>query len=107
MQELKSDQLIELAGLLVTLMIFFSIDAKHRFSRKNAVAKGLFRFTSIGGGLMTAISLVVVWVETFLPDGGNTIPVLFYFVPTSLAILAALVLAIEVVFLRKGNEPDE
>lgn len=105
MEQLESEHLAEIASLLVTLMIFFSIDAKFRFRRKKTVAKEVFRTASISGGVLTVVSLAIVWVEMFLPE--KTMPALLYFVPASLAILAALVLAVEVVLLRKGSEPEE
>lgn len=105
--ELQRDQLVELAGLLVTLLIFFSIDAKYRFNRKASSTKTLFRLSSISGGIATVVALAVVWVEQFLPEDNTSIHVLAYFVPASLAILAAVVLSIEVLFLRKSPSSSE
>lgn len=100
---MEPDQLVELASLLVTLMIFFSIDAKHRFNRKPKTQKNVFHFFSIFGGIATAISFSIVWIELFLPEEDKTIHVLFYFLPSSLAVLAALVLAFELLVLRPGK----
>ncbi|MDG8251877.1 hypothetical protein OK842_11560, partial [Streptococcus pneumoniae] len=83
--ELSRDQLSEFAGLLVTLLIFFSIDAKFRFRRSDASQKTLFRVSSIVGGLAAVTALAVVWVELFLPEDNKMIHVLVYFVPASLA----------------------
>lgn len=106
MEELHGDQLVELASLIVTLMIFFSIDAKYRFKRGRSPARGLFRVTSMVGGVSTAIALTVVWVEMFLPDENKAIHMLVYFVPASIAVIAALILAIEVIFLRKDEQEN-
>lgn len=109
MQELNTTELTQVAALLVTLMVFFSIDAKFRFRRDEVIAKGVFRVTSLAGGFFTVIALLVVWIEMFLPDENGVIPVLAYFIPASIALLAALVLAVEVTFLRGifgDNEED-
>ncbi|GAA1569602.1 hypothetical protein [Leucobacter aridicollis] len=106
--ELSRDQLSEFAGLLVTLLIFFSIDAKFRFRRRDASQKTLFRVSSIVGGLAAVTALAVVWVELFLPEDNKMIHVLVYFVPASLAIIAAFVLSVEVIFMRKsGRESND
>ena len=106
--ELSRDQLSEFAGLLVTLLIFFSIDAKFRFRRSDASQKTLFRVSSIVGGLAAVTALAVVWVELFLPEDNKMIHVLVYFVPASLAIIAAFVLSVEVIFMRKsGRESND
>ncbi|MFF8818689.1 hypothetical protein ACF07D_11910 [Leucobacter sp. NPDC015123] len=101
--ELSRDQLSEFAGLLVTLLIFFSIDAKFRFRRRDSSQKALFRISSIVGGLAAVTALAVVWVELFLPEDNEMIHVLVYFVPASLAIVAAFVLSVEVIFMRKSG----
>lgn len=105
--ELTRDQLSEFAGLLVTLLIFFSIDAKFRFKRRDSSEKALFRLSSIVGGISAVTALAVVWVELFLPEDNKTIHVLVYFVPASVAIVAAFVLSVEVIFMRKVSEGDE
>ncbi|MBO1901754.1 hypothetical protein J4H92_07295 [Leucobacter weissii] len=107
LQELGTGQLVEFAGLLVTLMIFFSIDAKYRFSRTGGTARILFHGASIVGGIATAVGLVVVWIEMFLPEEDRTIHLLMYFVPASVSVLAALVLAVEVIFLRRDQSERE
>lgn len=108
MQELKAEELVELASIMVTLMIFYSIDAKFRFQRKEKTAQGLFRVVSIVGGIVTAIAALIIWVEMFLPEENKTIPVLAYFIPATIAITAALILAFEVLVLRfKDQQNDE
>lgn len=97
---MTTSELVQVAALLVTLMIFFSIDAKFRFRRDEVIAKGLFRVMSLIGGLFTVIALVIVWIEMFMPDENGLFPVLAYFIPASIAIFSALVLGIEVTFLR-------
>lgn len=99
--ELTRDQLSEFSGLLVTLLIFFSIDAKFRFKRRDKSERALFQLSSIVGGIAAVTALAVVWVELFLPEDNEMIHVLVYFVPASVAILAAFVLSVEVIFLRK------
>lgn len=55
MRIIPSDELVELIQLFVTLMIFFSIDAKHRFSKsrrnREYAAKTFFAFLSILWGI--------------------------------------------------------
>lgn len=104
--ELTRDQLSEFSGLLVTLLIFFSIDAKFRFRRQDHSEKALFRVSSIVGGIAAVTALAVVWVELFLPEDNKMIHVLVYFVPASIAIIAAFVLSVEVIFLRKSSEGE-
>lgn len=50
--------------------------------------------------MFTVLSLATVWIEIFLADENRFMHVLAYFIPASLAIVAALVLAVEVTFLR-------
>lgn len=107
MRDLEPDQLIGLAGLLVTLMLFFSLDAKFRFSRRKRLSLQVFHVTSIVGGLLTVVALIVVWIELFLPEDDSTIHVLMYFIPASGALLAALVLAFEVLVLRNRSHGAE
>lgn len=99
-RDLLPDELVGLCALLVSLMIFFSIDAKFRFRRSSELTQDVFRITSIVGGLSTAFALLIAWVELFLPEDNDTIDVLFYFVPSTIAILAVVVLAFEVLLLR-------
>lgn len=49
----------------------------------------------------------LVWVELFLPEDNKMIHVLVYFVPASVAIVAAFVLSVEVIFMRKNGENSE
>lgn len=107
MQELEPEQLVELAGILVTLMIFYSIDAKYRFQRKRKAAKGLFRAISIAGGITVAVAALVVWVEIFLPKENTLIPVLAYFIPSIISLILALILAFEVLLMRFIDRDDE
>ncbi|MEB4614012.1 hypothetical protein [Leucobacter sp. M11] len=104
MRDMEPDQLVELASLLVTLMIFFSIDAKHRFNRKPHGERNLFHTISMVGGIATAVAFAVVWVELFLPEENKSIDVLLYFLPSSIAVLAALILAFELLVLHKGKK---
>lgn len=71
MRVIPTNELIELIALFVTLMIFFSIDAKHRFSRdsKHPRNRRFFAITSIIGVLTTVIAAVISWVEFFLESG--------------------------------------
>lgn len=106
MRDLLPAELVGLCALLVTLMLFFSIDAKFRFRRSTELTQDIFRVTSIVGGLTTALALLITWVELFLPEDNTAIHVLSYFVPSTIAILAAVVLAFEVLILRdRGRAP--
>lgn len=57
----------------------------------------------------------LVWVELFLPEDNKRIHVLAYFVPASIAILAAFAfafafafaLSVEVILMRKNGENSE
>lgn len=65
--ELSRDLLSEFAGLLVTLLVFFSIDAKFRFRRRDKPEKALFRASSTIGGIAAVTALAIVWVEPSYP----------------------------------------
>lgn len=107
MQELDGDQLAEVASILVTLMIFYSIDAKYRFSRNDTVAKGLFRVLSMAGGIAVGLATLLVWAQMFLPQE-HQLPPLAYFIPATFALLSAFALAFEVIVLRiRGEANDE
>lgn len=71
MRIIPPDELVELIALFVTLMIFFSIDAKHRFSQKEnekeRTAKRFFGALSITGGFATTIAAGITWVDFFFP----------------------------------------
>ncbi|MGO3734905.1 MAG: hypothetical protein ACTJFR_07150 [Canibacter sp.] len=106
MRELTPDQLLDAAALIVTLLIFFSIDAKFRFRKDARRVREEFRIVTIIGGLSSAVALVVVWINLFIPDDMDRIHMLTYFVPSSIAILSALVLSLEVLFFRKDSDDD-
>ncbi|MGB3414301.1 MAG: hypothetical protein WBA28_06250 [Microbacteriaceae bacterium] len=107
MRVIPSNELVELIGLFVTLMIFFSLDAKFRFSPniKHHKNQEFFKISSIVGGLATVIAAISVWVEFFLPREDGTLMLLFILIPGSIAFLAALFLALDVLFLRFRKDP--
>ena len=107
MRGLSPDQLLAAAGLIVTLLIFFSIDAKFRFRPSARRAREIFHTTSIVGGISCAIAFVVIWINVFIPDDMEPINLLTYFIPSSVAIACALLLSIEVIFLRRDSEDDD
>src|SRR5690625_345017 len=101
MRVLTPNQLISVAAFLITLLIFFSMDAKFRFRGRNRRAGTIFRSTSFVGGVSRSVPIVTTWFTIFLPPGLRPPSMLIYLVPATIAIIAALMLSVEVIFLRK------
>src|SRR5690606_20316055 len=112
MRVIPPDELVELIALFVTLMIFFSIDAKHRFSKnrdqKEYSSKTFFAGLSITGAIATVVAAVITWIDFFLPEENTAISLIYILVPGSIAFLAALGLGVDVLIMRMSpDEPDD
>ncbi|GFH65493.1 hypothetical protein Sgou_46380 [Streptomyces gougerotii] len=102
MRSMPSSDMVSLISFLAVLLIFFSIDVR---SRDSAASKpwqaSLFEWSSRIGGVATAFSLALGWVDLFLPDDSTVIHVMFVAGPGSLAVLCAIVLGLEMLWQRE------
>jgi hypothetical protein len=101
MRQMPSSDMVSLISFLAVLLIFFSIDVR---SREPAVSKPwhayVFEWSSRIGGIATALSLTLGWVDLFLPDEGSPVHVAFVAVPGSVGVLCAIVLGLEMLWQR-------
>ncbi|HZK04518.1 MAG TPA: hypothetical protein VFC82_01565 [Actinomycetaceae bacterium] len=93
--------MVSLISFLAVLLVFFSIDIKSRdTSQEDPWHIQLFAWTSRIGGISTAISLALGWIDLFLPDGDSPIHVALVAVPGSLGVACAILLGLEMLFQR-------
>lgn len=105
MRVLPTAELSDLIALFVTLLIFFSLDSKFRFSKNSNArhAKLFFEIVTIVGGIFTVLSALITWIAFFLPEK-YFVQWYLILIPGTIAFLAALTLCVEVLFLRSNPE---
>ncbi|MPV48967.1 MULTISPECIES: hypothetical protein [unclassified Pseudactinotalea] len=102
MRHMPSSELVSLISFLAVLLIFFSIDIRSRTPGDQWHAR-LFEYSSRIGGISTAAALTLGWVDMFLPDDSERIHVALVAIPGSLGVLCAIILGVEMLFLRDGR----
>jgi len=104
MRQMPSSDMVSLISFLAVLLIFFSIDVR---SRESAACKSwharLFEWASRVGGIATALSLALGWVDLFLPDESSPIHVALVAAPGTVAVLCAIVLGLEMLWQREES----
>ncbi len=94
--------MVSLISFLAILLIFFSIDIKSRdLEPTDPWHARLFEWTSRIGGVSAALSLTLGWIDLFLPDEDEHIHVAMVAIPGSVAILAAIVLGLEMLWQHR------
>ncbi|WP_069814809.1 hypothetical protein [Streptomyces sp. TP-A0874] len=104
MRQMPSADMVSLISFLAVLLIFFSIDVR---SRESAASKSwqasFFEWASRLGGVATALSLTLGWVDLFLPDETSPIHVAFVAAPGSVGVLCAIMLGLEMLWQRRES----
>lgn len=101
MRPMPSSEMVSLISFLAVLLIFFSIDIRHRDSAaSDPWHVQLFEWTSRIGGVSTAVALALGWVDLFLPDEGSPIHVALVALPGSVGVGCAIVLGLEMLWQR-------
>lgn len=101
MRQMPSADLVSLISFLAVLLIFFSIDVRARESGGAQSWDALvFEWASRVGGVATALSLALGWIDLFLPDESSPIHVAFVAAPGSVGVLCAIVLGLEMLWQR-------
>lgn len=96
--------MVTLISFLAVLLIFFSIDVRSRDSAASRPWQAhLFEWASRIGGVATAISLALGWVDLFLPDEDETIHVALVALPGSVGVLCAIALGLEMLWQWKAT----
>lgn len=104
MRQMPSADMVTLISFLAVLLIFFSIDVRSRDTAATKPWHGhLFEWASRIGGIATAVSLALGWVDLFLPDEGSPIHVALVAAPGSVAVLCAIVLGLEMLWQRRDS----
>lgn len=99
MRSMPSSEMVSLISFLAVLLIFFSIDIRSRdVDESDPWHAQLFARTSRLGGVSTAVSLTLGWIDLFLPDDSSPIHVALVAVPGTVAVLCAIVLGLEMLF---------
>ncbi|MEO3796829.1 hypothetical protein ABGB14_42085 [Nonomuraea sp. B10E15] len=101
---MPSAEMVTLISFLAVLLIFFSIDVRSRESAASGPWHArMFGWTSRVGGISTALALALGWVDLFLPDESSLIHVASVAVPGSVAVLCAIVLGLEMLWMRHSS----
>lgn len=101
MREIPGSEMVDLVALFALLLIFFSIDIRGRTpDSDDRWHDRLFEWTSRIGGVTTAIGLTLAWINMFLAEDKQAIHVSWVAIPGSIAMACAIVLGIEMLFVR-------
>jgi hypothetical protein len=108
MRPMPSSEMVSLISFLAVLLIFFSIDIRSREPEdSDPWHRKLFEWTSRIGGVSTALALTLGWIDLFLDDNGSPIHVGLVAVPGSLGVGCAVLLGLEMLWMRDGTDRDD
>ncbi|CND74025.1 Uncharacterised protein [Mycobacterium tuberculosis] len=101
MRQMPSSDMVSLISFLAVLLIFFSIDVRSRISAPSKPWHArFFEWASRIGGIATALSLALGWLDLFIPDRTSPIHVAFVAAPGSVGVLCAIALGLEMLWQR-------
>lgn len=107
MRILAAEEMIGFISFLAVLLVFFSIDIRSRDTDRGLWHELLFEYTSRIGGISAAIATASGWVFTFTESPTALLHLLLIAIPGSIAVLGAIILGVEILFLADVPAPEE
>ncbi|HLS04180.1 MAG TPA: hypothetical protein VK030_05405 [Actinomycetales bacterium] len=105
MRQIPGSEMIDLVNLFAVLLIFFSIDVRARKpDDDDEWHDKLFEWTSRIGGITAALGLALAGISMFIAEEKHGFHVMWVAVPAGIAMTCAIVLGVEMLFVRDRRD---
>lgn len=107
MRILAAEEMIGFISFLALLLVFFSIDIRSRDTDRDLWHELLFEYTSRVGGIAASVGLASGWIFVFTQSPAAFVHLVLVAIPGSVAVLAAIILGVEILFVPDVPSPGE